>query len=258
MATSDSVSRVVQHFLWTKPLAHCRYIALLRKALDPSDAGKGLYFSHTADLTLTQQRAAELEAAGGKEDSALTARSEQRFFWNKHLLAPFLGTLPSCMLHHRPMLRPTKRMLPIRCIDTVAARGNLLPGCRCKGTLETPPTMTFVTVACPVAAAEASLDLYIRHSQALMALPWRAEPTRMATAEGAPEVDMPALPELAQFVVPLIQGSVHQISDLQLVTSSADYSGSLTLVARRSSQRPGVRHWRRGAAPDVGASPGCM
>ena len=80
----------------------------------------------------------------------------------------------------------------------------------------------------------------------------------MAIAEGAPEVDMPALPELAQFVVPVIQGSVHQISDLQLVTSSADYSGSLTLVARRSSQRPGVRHWRRGAAPDVSASPGCM
>ena len=79
----------------------------------------------------------------------------------------------------------------------------------------------------------------------------------MAIAEGAPEVDMPALPELAHFVVPLIQGSVHQISDLQLVTSSADYSGSLTLVARRSSQRPGVRHWRRGAAPDVSASSGC-
>jgi len=75
----------------------------------------------------------------------------------------------------------------------------------------------------------------------------------MAIAEGGPEVDMPALPELAQFVVPLIQGSVHQISDLQLVTSHADYSGSLTLVARRSSQRPGVRHWRRGAAPDVSA-----
>lgn len=62
---------------------------------------------------------------------------------------------------------------------------------------------------------------------------------------------MPALPELAQFVVPMIQGSVHQISDLQLVTPTADFSGSLTLVARRSSQRPGVRHWRRGAAPDV-------
>lgn len=95
-------------------------------------------------------------------------------------------------------------------------------------------------------------------AQALMASSLYAEPTRMAIAEGAPEVDMPALPELAHFVVPLIQGSVHQISDLQLVTSSADYSGSLTLVARRSSQRPGVRHWRRGAAPDVSASSSCM
>ena len=99
MAASDNMFGVMQHLLCVKPCAHCRYIALLRKALDPSDAGKGLYFSHAADLTLTQQRAAELEAAGGKEDSALTARSEQRFFWNKHLLAPFLGGLPSCMLH---------------------------------------------------------------------------------------------------------------------------------------------------------------
>ena len=96
---SDSASDIVQHLLCVKPGAHCRYIALLRKALDPSDAGKGLYYSCTADLTLTQQRAAELEAAGGKEDSALTARSEQRFFWNKHLLSPFLGQPPSRMLH---------------------------------------------------------------------------------------------------------------------------------------------------------------
>ena len=78
----------------------------------------------------------------------------------------------------------------------------------------------------------------------------------MAIAEGGPEVDMPALPELAQFVVPLIQGSVHQIHDLQLVTATADYSGCLTLIARRSSQRPGVRHWRRGAATDVSAPSG--
>ena len=70
---------------------HCRYISLLRKALDPSDAGKGLYFSPTADLTLTQQRAAELEEQGGKEDGPFTSRTEQRFFWNRHLLAPFLG-----------------------------------------------------------------------------------------------------------------------------------------------------------------------
>ena len=77
---------------------HCRYIALLRKALDPSDAGKGLYFSPTADLTLTQQRAAELEEQGGKEDGPFTGRTEQRFFWNRHLLAPFLGEQPSRLL----------------------------------------------------------------------------------------------------------------------------------------------------------------
>ena len=77
----------------------CRYIALLRKALDPSDAGKGLYFSRTADLTLTQQRAAELEEQDGREDAPFTRRTEQRFFWNRHLLAPFLGERdPLCKL----------------------------------------------------------------------------------------------------------------------------------------------------------------
>ncbi|EIE26553.1 hypothetical protein COCSUDRAFT_11753, partial [Coccomyxa subellipsoidea C-169] len=55
--------------------------------------------------------------------------------------------------------------------------------------------------------------------------------------------------DLAQFVLPLMQGSVHQISNLRFQTSVADYTGSLTLIARRSAQRPGVRHWRRGAEP---------
>ena len=76
---------------WPQACDDCRYIALLRKALDPSDAGKGLYFSHTADLTLTQQRAAELEEQDAREDAPLTRCTEQRFFWNRHLLAPFLG-----------------------------------------------------------------------------------------------------------------------------------------------------------------------
>ncbi len=73
----------------------------------------------------------------------------------------------------------------------------------------------------------------------------------MPIAEGGPEVEVPAMPELAQFVLPLMQGSVHQISDLRFQTSVADYTGSLTLIARRSAQRPGVRHWRRGAEPTV-------
>ena len=79
--------------------------------MDPSDAGKGLYFSPAADLTLTQQRAAELEEQGGKEDAPLTARTEQRFFWNRHLLAPFLGELLRFLLDRRPSgctSRPSK------------------------------------------------------------------------------------------------------------------------------------------------------
>ncbi len=68
-----------------------RYISLLRKALDPSDAGRGLYFSHGADLTLTQQRYSEAQAKGDKAGKLLGERAELRFVWNRHLLAAFTG-----------------------------------------------------------------------------------------------------------------------------------------------------------------------
>lgn len=84
-----------------------------------------------------------------------------------------------------------------------------------------------------------------------------AEPTKMPIAEGGPEVEVPAMPELAQFVLPLMQGSVHQIGDLRFQTPVADYTGTLTLIARRSAQRPGVRHWRRGAEPTVNDTHQC-
>ena len=70
-----------------------RYIKLLRAALDPSGAGRGLFFSYGADITLTQQRYTEASAkgehAGG--NALLGERAEPRFFWNAHLLSPFTG-----------------------------------------------------------------------------------------------------------------------------------------------------------------------
>lgn len=73
----------------------------------------------------------------------------------------------------------------------------------------------------------------------------------MPIAEGGPEVEVPPLPELARFVLPLVQGSVHQIGGVAFDTPTAAHSGTLTLLARRSARRPGVRHWRRGAGPEV-------
>lgn len=68
-----------------------RYIDLLRTALNPAEAGRGLYFSYGADLTLTQQRHAEAQAKGEKAGRLMGERAEPRFFWNRHLLAPFIG-----------------------------------------------------------------------------------------------------------------------------------------------------------------------
>lgn len=68
-----------------------RYISLLRMALDPAEAGRGLYFSYGADVTLTQQRWAEAQADSKKAGRPLGARAEPRFLWNRHLMAPFTG-----------------------------------------------------------------------------------------------------------------------------------------------------------------------
>lgn len=78
------------------------------------------------------------------------------------------------------------------------------------------------------------------------------EPTKMPIAEGGPEVEVPPLPELARFVLPLMQGSLHQVAGLRFGARGAEYIGTLILIARRSARRPGVRHWRRGAEPQAG------
>ena len=73
----------------TLSLLVCRYAALLRYAIDPSGAGKGLFFSYAADLTLTQQRYADLDTS--VKAKPLHARADQRFFFNRQLVAPLLG-----------------------------------------------------------------------------------------------------------------------------------------------------------------------
>ncbi len=40
----------------------CRYTRLLKEAFNPAGAGRGLFFSFDADVTLTQQRYAEKAA----------------------------------------------------------------------------------------------------------------------------------------------------------------------------------------------------
>lgn len=47
--------------------------------------------------------------------------------------------------------------------------------------------------------------------------------------------------------MPLMLASFHQMRGIRF----GQYDASITLVGRRAAQRAGVRHWRRGADPQV-------
>ena len=67
----------------------------MRYAIDPSGAGKGLFFSYDADLTLSQQQYDKLAAGGKLENRPLYDRTDPRFFFNRQLVLPLLGTRPA-------------------------------------------------------------------------------------------------------------------------------------------------------------------
>lgn len=69
-------------------------MALLREALDPAGAGRGLFFSHGADLTLTQQRWVAAAADTKLAAAPLWRRADPRFFWNRHLTLLLTGARP--------------------------------------------------------------------------------------------------------------------------------------------------------------------
>ena len=69
----------------------CRWIKLLKDALDPLGSGRGLYFSHSTDVTLTQQRLVALCQDPAAASKPLWARADTRFFYNKQLAQPLIG-----------------------------------------------------------------------------------------------------------------------------------------------------------------------
>ena len=62
----------------------------LRHALDPEGAGRNLFFSYGADLTLHSQRQADVMADPVSAAKPLHARADKRFFWNKALAKPLI------------------------------------------------------------------------------------------------------------------------------------------------------------------------
>lgn len=52
---------------------------------------------------------------------------------------------------------------------------------------------------------------------------------------------------LDSFILPMMLGSIGELRPLQFQTPDKHYGASITLIARRSTQRIGTRHWRRGA-----------
>ena len=60
------------------------------------------------------------------------------------------------------------------------------------------------------------------------------------------------VPGIGKYVLPLVMGSLQQ---LKSVSFGDNTDAQITLIARRSVQRPGVRHWRRGADAEVSPPP---
>lgn len=56
---------------------------------------------------------------------------------------------------------------------------------------------------------------------------------------------------LDAFVLPMMLGSIGELRPVQFQTPDKHYGASITLIARRSTQRIGTRHWRRGADTQV-------
>ncbi|GIL91240.1 hypothetical protein Vretimale_18840 [Volvox reticuliferus] len=67
-------------------------LALLRDAVDPAGSGRGIYFSHFYDLTLTAQRISDrdADAATAAAPIASTVRADPRFWYNRVLAEPLL------------------------------------------------------------------------------------------------------------------------------------------------------------------------
>ena len=63
----------------------CSYIELVKSAVDPKQAGRGLYFSSGIRLTLTTERQAAVSNERGEGSWEL---EDTRFFWNRHLMEP--------------------------------------------------------------------------------------------------------------------------------------------------------------------------
>lgn len=54
---------------------------------------------------------------------------------------------------------------------------------------------------------------------------------------------------LEGFILPIMLGSIGELRPVQFQAAGKHYGASITLIARRSTQRIGTRHWRRGADP---------
>lgn len=66
---------------------------MLRYAVDPAGAGKGLFFSYEADLTLTQQRSDVVNKDASLKNASLIERADSRFFFNRQLTIKVTGCL---------------------------------------------------------------------------------------------------------------------------------------------------------------------
>lgn len=119
-----------------------RLMDLLEQAVKPTAAGRGMYYSHGADITLTSQRVAALNEDATSAAKPLWARQDSRFFWNRMLAAPLLEGVDAQVARFvPPVMMGMVRQLPAvsfsvggeprqACFTLIARRSVTRPGTR--------------------------------------------------------------------------------------------------------------------------------
>ncbi len=200
---------------------------MLERAINPKANGRTLFFSYTTDITLTTQRAAAV--AGDKELSSkhLVYRADPRFFWNKNLLAPFLGALGRLCLGVWCVF-----VYVCVCVCVCVCLGVCLGWWWCIVYEYIVPHIAYTAVA---------------HTTLPLCTPPPPKKHNTPTQTPHPPHQHTAQKNMEPFCLPIMQGFFEQLPNITFRVLGSEKTATFTLIARRGVARAGTRYWRRGA-----------